>query len=285
MRSTISGACVFVAVVTCALSCSQSDVQPPLDDLGGTATNRPPGYDAGGTSVEKDAAAKASEGGTDVADGAAADAGVVLTATKITVGSQYACALTTAGAALCWGDDYGGLLGNGQLAGLWQFPTPVSDIDGGLTGPTGLTAITANDHACVLTAAGGLLCWGYNGTGQLGNGTTNNSEIPVAVSGLASGVTAVAAGTDFTCALTSAGAVLCWGSNGSGQIGTGLGLQQSLPTAVPTLTSGVTAISAGNGHACALTTAARSCAGETTRTATLETALRLGAPLPRRSPA
>jgi alpha-tubulin suppressor-like RCC1 family protein len=222
-----------------------------LVDVGGTEPNS--GHDAGGTSVEKDAATTANEGGTDLADGATQDAGLVLAAAKIAVGSQYACALTTAGAALCWGDGYGGLLGNGQIAGLWDFPTPISDVDGGVTALSGLTAITANDHACVLTAAGGVLCWGYNGTGQLGNGTTTISEVPTPVSGLASGVTAVAAGTDFTCALTSAGAVLCWGTNGSGELGTGSGIEQDTPTAVTSLASGVTAISAANGHACALT--------------------------------
>ena len=84
------------------------------------------------------------------------------------------------------------------------------------------------DH-CVLTNAGTVECWGDNGDGQLGNGTTTNWYTPV--SGL-SGVMSVAAGLDDTCVLTNAGTVECWGFNAYGQLGNGTTTSSDVPVAV-----------------------------------------------------
>ena len=125
----------------------------------------------------------------------------------------------------------------------------------GLT--SGVVALASGDaHTCALTTAGGVKCWGYGQYGQLGNGLTVNRLTPMDVPGLTSGVTAITAGYEHTCAVTSAGGVKCWGWNRYGQLGNGIASDTpSLsPVDVPGL-SGVTALTAGSNWTCALTTA------------------------------
>lgn len=172
----------------------------------------------------------------------------------IATGSNYSCALTNGGAVKCWGSGASGRLGNGSSSSS-NVPVNV------LTLGQGVVAITTGlYHTCALTDRGAVKCWGSNRYGQLGN-TTNagmdpGNASPLDVQTLGSGVVAIAAGQLFTCALTSGGAVKCWGINDSGQLGnaTNLGTDNanSSPLSVQTLASGATAIAAGNSHACAL---------------------------------
>jgi alpha-tubulin suppressor-like RCC1 family protein len=166
----------------------------------------------------------------------------------IAAGNLHTCALTTGGGVQCWGRNLDGQLGNGS--------TSNSSVPVAVTGLAGSVAlITAGTlHTCVVTTVGGVQCWGRNDVGQLGDGTTANSSVPVSVPSLASGVAAVVAGTSFTCALTTSGGVQCWGGNGAGQLGDGTTVSSPVSVSVIGLAGGVSAIEAGSGHACAITT-------------------------------
>ena len=106
---------------------------------------------------------------------------------------------------------------------------------------------TGSAHSCAITASNGVRCWGANDFGQLGDGTIDKQLTPVGVSGLGSGVSAIAAGGVHTCALTATGAVKCWGRTTIGQP------IEPTPIDVPGLGSGVVAIAVGGDHACAVT--------------------------------
>ncbi len=168
-------------------------------------------------------------------------------AVAVTVGYAHSCALTTAGGVKCWGcmtvieDNI-----------CEDSSTPVSVP--GLS--TGVVAIAAGyGHTCALTATGAVRCWGLNWHGQLGDGTTTSRSVPVPVSGLSSGVVAIATGDYYSCALTIAGAVKCWGWNLYGQLGDGTLQDRHSPVSVSGLSSGVSAISSAALHSCALTRA------------------------------
>lgn len=174
----------------------------------------------------------------------------------IAAGESHTCAVTSAGAVKCWGANHSNQLGDGiphsGVTGIQaERRTPV-DVSG-LS--SGVVAIAAGaGHTCALTSGGAMKCWGSSGYGQLGEGTNLNRLTPVDVSGLGSGVSAIAAGSNHTCALMSSGAVKCWGQNNSGQV-LGDGYYYMSPLDVTGLSSGVAAIAAGADHTCAVTTA------------------------------
>ena len=88
-------------------------------------------------------------------------------------------------------------------------------------------------HTCAKGSDGKLYCWGWNGSGQLGDGTTTNRWTPVAVQAPAGVVlSGVSAGEAHTCARSTAGPVYCWGGNGSGQLGNGRTADSNVPVIV-----------------------------------------------------
>jgi alpha-tubulin suppressor-like RCC1 family protein len=259
---------------TCALSatggaaCWGLNAQGQLGD--GTQTKRaapvvptglPPGLLAIGAGGQHTCALTADGGVMCWGDDAAGELGDNMTTSRstpafvntltsgvsaIAVGGNHTCALTTAGAVLCWGDNSNAQLGNNSMLSS-STPGPVSGL------AANVTAISAGFwHTCALLRSGGLSCWGRNVDGELGNGTTTPSLTPVTVSGLPSGVVGIVSGGVFTCAVTDAGAVVCWGGNDHGEIGDGTRMARSVPTPATGLGSGVVGLAAGDAHACAV---------------------------------
>jgi alpha-tubulin suppressor-like RCC1 family protein len=172
--------------------------------------------------------------------------GLSSTGIAFAAGHDHTCALAGTGSVKCWGSNQVGQLGDGATT---DRSTPVDVL--GLSGAN--TAIVAGiGHTCVLTAAGGVKCWGNNQTGQLGNSTTIDSTVPVDVTDLPSDVTAIAAGSNHTCALTGKGIVMCWGRNEAGQLGDGTVTDSTTPVEVSSLGSGIATIATGGNHTCAI---------------------------------
>lgn len=164
----------------------------------------------------------------------------------IAAGSTHICALTVAGGVKCWGSAAGGSLGRGPNIGNNTRPGDVSGLTNGV-----IALAVGSEFSCALTDVGGVKCWGTNPVGNLGDSSTQNRDTPVDVTGLTSGVVAIAAGYSHACAVTSEGGVKCWGKN-DGQLGDGTTTDRHTPVDVSGLSSGVARITAGGRHTCAL---------------------------------
>jgi len=196
-----------------------------------------------------------------------ANGGAALTGrevSSVSVGGHFSCALAE-GAVYCWGTNGLGQLGTGDA----KLVNPVPAKVGGLLDGRTVTALSAGSgHTCAI-ADGQVFCWGSNNHGQLGDGTTLNSQIPVQVysGGVLAGrvVTAVSAGGADTCAIADAQA-FCWGSNGSGQLGVEVLGQYSIPVAADTTGAlhghSIDAITSGFEHTCVLADGAAYCWGD-----------------------
>jgi alpha-tubulin suppressor-like RCC1 family protein len=163
-----------------------------------------------------------------------------------------ACALVRTGGlgtgVRCWGDDKHGQLGDGNTGSGTDATSPVKVKN--LSAD--VTAIAAgNMTACALEHNAGARCWGYNDGGQLGDGTTTSSALPVSVKNLPGNLAQVAVGWDHACALLFSGTVRCWGKNEAGQLGDGSTSDSSTPVTVTGLTDAVQ-IATGDELSCAL---------------------------------
>ncbi len=166
--------------------------------------------------------------------------------TAISSRFDHTCALADGG-VLCWGANGNGQLGDGTTA---DSALPVA-----VAGLTGIVAIDAGvDHTCAIDEAGDVHCWGKNDYGQLGDGTIDDASAPVSVAGLPSGVVAIAAGRWHSCAVTDAGAVLCWGGDTYGELGDGEPLAAShTPVPVSGLDAGIVDVAASDSTTCVIT--------------------------------
>jgi alpha-tubulin suppressor-like RCC1 family protein len=165
--------------------------------------------------------------------------------TEVSAGDRHSCAITNTGEVMCWGLNENGQLGDGTIT---LSTTPILVI--GLDQPA--TAIALGDtHSCVIMENESVQCWGSNGNGQLGDGTTYDEWHPVATIGLGGSVHSLSAGGQHTCAQLGGNAVQCWGDNQSGQLGDGT----TITHLTPVTSSGLSAkwVGAGMQTTCAVT--------------------------------
>ncbi len=173
--------------------------------------------------------------------------------TEMSLGTSSSCALTNAGALFCWGSNVEGQIGDDRACGMrCPLPQPVS----GLGSDVALISV-GGLHACALTDAGAVLCWGFNFDGQVGDGTEDNIRIvPTQVVGLESDYRAISAGGRFrghACAIARDNSIVCWGDNDSGQIGDGTTDDRTSPVPVSLPAGmGVVSMAAGDAHMCVI---------------------------------
>jgi alpha-tubulin suppressor-like RCC1 family protein len=165
------------------------------------------------------------------------------------LGDAFSC-FTRGGRVECWGDNLFGQTGKGSTDAGPVAPTYVAGL-------TDVFAITAgSSHACAIERDGGLWCWGNNTAGPVDPKDATAPPSPAVaarhVDVMGEAVIDVAAGLDFTCAVTQAGAVYCWGDDTHGQVGAGAWANGSGPNRVNLPDAG--RVCAGDGHACAVGT-------------------------------
>jgi alpha-tubulin suppressor-like RCC1 family protein len=155
--------------------------------------------------------------------------------------AENTCALAANGTAFCWGNSANGENGANSLFST-TLPVQVAGL-GAFTRISVWSDVTG--HACALTAAGQLSCWGSNAYGQLGDGTTTDRAVPTPVAlgavatafgnpDLSSGVVAVSTGQFHTAAVHKNGSISGWGQGGNGRLGDGRNDGQTSPVAAGT---------------------------------------------------
>jgi alpha-tubulin suppressor-like RCC1 family protein len=154
----------------------------------------------------------------------------------------------------CWGDNALGQLGDGTTTGR-STPAPVAGLARDV-----VEIVAGRSLLCARHASGTVSCWGPNGSGQLGNGNTTASNVPVDVVGVAD-ATQLTGGFKHACVLRRTGVVSCWGANSNGQLGNGTTTSSLTPVDVLDIVQ-ATSIAAGSVHTCARHAAGLSCWGE-----------------------
>ncbi|NLV78666.1 MAG: Hsp70 family protein [Rhodococcus sp.] len=170
------------------------------------------------------------------------------TLSSLAAGGNHTCASTVVGDVFCWGANTAGQLGRGHTNDAdVAVPDPLK-----VELPAPATYVVAGrEHTCAVLESGRTYCWGGNGWGQLGDGTTDSSAVPVE-SVLTGRAVSLAAGTRHTCAVTDDGVASCWGTEDLGRNTSAPGQHSSIPTAVGLPAAAVT-ITVGTAHTCATT--------------------------------
>lgn len=133
---------------------------------------------------------------------------------QLALGIEHSCALKEDGTVWCWGANNVGQLGNASADGL---PSSVPTQVYGITSAAQISS--GYEHTCARLADGTVKCWGFNASGQLGDGTQTSRAAPVSAD--VSGVAEIAVGALHACARLSDGGVVCWGDNYDGELGIG----------------------------------------------------------------
>lgn len=133
---------------------------------------------------------------------------------QIEAGSAHTCGVTTDHVGYCWGFNNQGQVGDGTSGGDRVSPTPIA---GGLAFRL---VVAGSNHSCGVTTADAAWCWGLNSVGQLGDGTTTASEVPVQVTG---GLSFAGLARTGVCGFTTGGDGYCWGGTTSVPVQVGAG--------------------------------------------------------------
>jgi alpha-tubulin suppressor-like RCC1 family protein len=182
----------------------------------------------------------------------------ITNAAKVFAGYYGFCALLSTSHVDCWGYNGNGELGNGN--------TTTSNVPVATVGISTATAIAADSDGgtyCARLSTGHVDCWGYNSNGELGNGSTTSSDVPVAAKGITT-ATAVVGAADASgsfCARLSTGHVDCWGYNGYGELGNGNTTTFTLPVAVKNLSTATVVTGGQDGFCARLSTSHLDCWG------------------------
>jgi alpha-tubulin suppressor-like RCC1 family protein len=169
--------------------------------------------------------------------------------TAVTGGNYHAVAILN-GAVYSWGFNGYGQLGTGSTSDS-VVPLPVLPLSSGVTAVAAGEGGGNGTYYSMALRNGAVYSWGYNGFGQLGDGTTIDRHAPVPVPQMGDRVTVIAAGGYQALAVRN-GAVYAWGYNGYGQLGDGTTADRDSPAPVMALTSGVTAVASGAYHCLAV---------------------------------
>ncbi len=173
--------------------------------------------------------------------------------TAITVGGSWACALISDGTVQCWGREDFGEFGD-RGSNVIQTPSAATAVPN-LSDAVAVSGAESGYHVCAVRADGGVLCWGENRAGEIGDGTTPMDQVdgPTPVSNLTGAFGVVAGMIQHSCAVLTNGTVECWGDNSEGQLGDGT-MAPLLSPSTTAAVSGITnaaSVTAGDNFSCA----------------------------------